>query len=233
LRSLRSWTADPRYAAALLGSVAAPVLIVVLVATVVDAPAALPLGLAPFVAGSVGWGRHDDVAYDGSAFWLHVAARVPGWSDRLGRAVGVLVWAVPLVVAVGVGGALVAGRADLAAASVGAALGVLGAGLGVSAVTSAALVYPVPAAGGDPYAAPPGSVGASLVAQLVSSVATAVVCAPVLVAYAFAVWRDARLAWVALAVGVVVGGAALACGVVLGGRVLDRGAVRLLTRLRS
>lgn len=232
-RSLRSWTADPRYGAALLGSVAAPVVIVVLAATVVDAPAAVPLGLAPFVAGSVGWGRHNDVAFDGSAFWLHVAARVPGWADRAGRAGAVLVWAVPLTVAVGVVGAGVAGRADLAVASVGAGLGVLAAGLGVSAVTSAALVYPVPEVGGDPYAAPAGSVGASLVAQLVSSLATTAVCVPVLAVYAAAVWGDASLGWAALAVGVLGGGATLWAGVVLGGRVLDTHGVRLLARLRS
>lgn len=231
-RARRYWTADPRYLAAVLGGVGMPVLVVLLGTTVVDTPAAVMLGLAPLVAGTVGWGRHNDVAYDGSAFWMHVAARVPGWADRAGRVAATAVWAVPVVVALGFVGALVGGRPDLAPAAVGAGLGVLGTGLGVSAVSSATLVYPVPAAGTNPYAVETGAVGASLVAQLVTSVATLVLCAPVLAVYAGALWWRPALAWPTLAVGLLGGAAVLAGGVVLGGRLLDQRAVRLLTALR-
>lgn len=230
-RGLRSWTTDPRYTSALVGAVALPVLIVLLAATVVDAPAAVALSMAPLMAGTIAWGRHNDTAFDGSALWLHVVSHVPGWADRAGRAAATLVWAAPVLVVVAVAGAVVAGRTDLAPAAVGAALGVLGAGLAVSAVSSAALVYPVPPPGASPYAAQAGSLGASLVAQLVTSVATAVVCLPVTALYLAALWWRPGLSWVVLAAGVLGGAGVLAGGVVVGGQVYDARAVRLLARL--
>lgn len=230
-RGLRSWTADPRYTSALVGAVALPVIIVLLAATVVEAPAAVALSMAPLMAGTISWGRHNDTAFDGTALWLHVVSRVPGWADRAGRAAATAVWAVPVLVVVGVAGAVVGGRTDLAPASVGAALGVLGAGLAVSAVSSAALVYPVPAPGASPYAAQAGSLGASLVAQLVTSLATAIACLPVTALFAVALWWRPGLSWAVLVLGVVGGAALLAGGVVLGGRVYEARAVHLLARL--
>lgn len=230
-RGLRYWTADPRYMGSLLGSVVAPVLIVLLMAAVVDTPAAVALGLGGFMAGTIGWGRHNDVAYDGSAFWLHVAAHVPGWSDRLGRALATFLWAAPVTVLVSLVGAFLSGRWELAPAAVGLGFGVLCGGLAVSAVASALLPYPVPEAGANPYAAQMGAVGATLVAQLVSSMATLVVCAPVGALYALSLWVQDGLAGLTLGVGLVGGLVTLAAGVVLGGRVYDGRAPRLLVRL--
>ncbi|NTW40965.1 MAG: ABC transporter permease, partial [Cellulomonadaceae bacterium] len=76
-RAWRYWTADPRYQSAMLAAVLAPVVMVLLVATVVHAPAAVALSMGPFMAATIGWGRHNDVAMDGSAFWMHVGAAVP------------------------------------------------------------------------------------------------------------------------------------------------------------
>ena len=230
-RGLRYWTADPRYMGSLLGAVVAPLLIVMLVATVVDAPAAVALSMGALIAGSLGWGRHNDVAFDGSAFWLHVAARVPGWADRLGRTMATFVWAAPLTVAVSLIGARVAGRWDLAPSAVGLGIGVLCGGLAVSAVVSAVLPYPVAEPGANPYAAQMGAVGASLVAQLVSSAATFVVCGPVLVLYGLSLWTRPSVAPLVLMVGVLGGVVTVAGAVVLGGRIFDARASRLLARL--
>lgn len=232
-RGLRYWTADPRYMSALVGAVVAPVLIVVLAASVADAPDAIALGLGIIVGGTLGWGRHNDVAYDGTAFWLHVAAHVPGWADRLGRAVATLVWALPLTMGLGLVGVWVSGRWELAAAAIGAGVGVLLGGLAVSAVASALLPYPVPAAGANPYAAQMGAVGATLVAQVASSAGTFVLCGPVLGLYAASVWWRAGLAPLTAVVGVVGGAAMLALAVWLGGRVYDVRAPRLLARLAA
>ena len=231
-RALRYWGSDPRYVNALLGAVVAPVAIVLLVATVVDAPAAVALSMGPLMAGSVGWGRHNDVAYDGSAFWMHVSARVPGWADRLGRAAATLTWGLPLTVVVSLAGAWVAGRPDLGAAAVGAALGVLGAGLGVSAVFSTVLPYPVAEAGASPFVTPSGSVGASMVAQVVTSAATAALSLPVLVAYGATLWWNPALAPVTLVLGVLGGAGVLLGGVRVGGRIFDGRSPRVLARLR-
>ncbi len=230
-RALRYWTADPRYMSAVVGAVVAPVLIVVLAASVSDGAGTIALGLAVVVGGSLGWGRHNDVAYDGSAFWLHVAAHVPGWADRLGRAVATLVWALPTTIALGLLGVWVAGRWELAAAALGAGIGVLLGGLAVSAVASTLLPYPVPAAGANPYAAQLGAVGATLLAQMASSAATFVVSAPVLGLYAASVWWRPGLAVLTALVGVVGGTVVLALAVWVGGRLYDARAPRLLARL--
>lgn len=230
-RALRYWAADPRYLSALLGAVVAPVAIVLLVATVVDAPAAVALSMGPLMAGTIGWGRHNDVAYDGSAFWMHVAAKVPGWADRLGRAVATLAWALPVTVVVSLVGVVVADRRDLSLAVVGVSLGVLAAGLAVSAVFSSLLPYPVPAAGANPFAAQMGAVGASLLAQVVTSAATLLLCLPVLGLYGASLWWDPAVAPVTFAVGIVGGVAVLLAGVVVGGRVYDAQAARILVRL--
>lgn len=230
-RGLRYWTADPRYMSALLGAVVAPVLIVVLAASVADAPDAVALGLGTVVGGTVGWGRHNDLAYDGTAFWLHVAAHVPGWADRLGRSVATLVWALPTTVVLGLVGVWLSGRWDLAAAALGAGVGVLLGGLAVSAVASALLPYPVPEAGANPYAAQMGAVGATLVAQMVTSAGTLVLCAPVLGLYAASVWWRPELAALTAVVGVVGGATVLAVAVRVGGRLYDARAPQLLARL--
>lgn len=230
-RALRYWAADPRYLSAALAAVVTPVVLVLLLATVIDAPAAVALSMGPLMAGTIGWGRHNDVAFDGSAFWLHVAARVPGRADRLGRAAATLVWAAPVTVVVSILGAMAAGRQDLAVAAVGAGLGVLCAGLAASAAFSALLPYPVPAPGQSPFTAQMGAVGASLVAQLVTSTVTLVLSAPVLAAYAAALWSGPGFAVPTLLLGVAGGAATLAAGIVVGGRVYEARASRLLVRL--
>ena len=230
-RALLYWAADPRYLSALLGAVVAPVAIVLLVATVVDAPAAVALSMGPLMAGSIGWGRHNDLAFDGSALWMHVSAAVPGWADRLGRSAATLVWALPVTVLVAIVGAAVADRPDLTVAAVGASVGVLSAGLAVSALLSSVLPYPVPAPGANPYAAQMGAVGASLFAQVVTSAATMTLSVPVLVCYAAALWWEPAMATATLLVGLVGGAAVLGAGVVLGGRVYDLRASRVLVRL--
>lgn len=230
-RGLRYWSADPRYVSSLLGSVVAPVVIVLLVATVVDAPAAVALSMGPLMAGSIGWSRHNDVAFDGTAFWMHVAARVPGWADRWGRTAATAVWAAPLSVLASVAGAWVAGRTDLTAAAIGTALGALCAGLAVSAVVSSLLPYPVPEPGASPYAAQMGALGASMVAQVLSSAATFVLCLPVLVGFGLSLWSDPVWSVPTLLVGAVGGVAVLGAGVVLGGRIHDARAVRVLARM--
>ena len=51
---------------------------------------------------------------------MHVAARVPGWADRLGRTLATLVWALPVTLAAGVAGVALSGRWDVAPAALGA-----------------------------------------------------------------------------------------------------------------
>ena len=230
-RALRYWLGDPRYLASLASTLLMPLLIAVLLAVVGLSSVSGAVLVAPLVAGAVGWGRHNDTAFDGTAFWLHVSAGVPGVADRAGRVLALSAWAVPGVVAIAVGGAWLAGRWDMLGASLGLALGLYGAGLGVAMVSSVLLPYPAPRAGDSPFATETGSVGASLVAQLVATLATAVLAAPVVVLFWLTAEGRVWLGGAVLAVGALGGVLVLAAGVVLGGRLLDARGAQLLARL--
>ncbi len=231
-RSLRYWLGDPRYLASLASTLLMPLLIALLLSVVGLSAVSGAVLLAPLVAGAVGWGRHNDTAFDGTAFWLHVSAGLPGVADRAGRVIALAVWAVPLIVGLAVGGAWLAGRWDLLAASLGLALGLFGAGLGVAMVSSVVLPYPAPRAGDSPFSTETGAVGASLVAQFVSTGVTGALAVPVVVLFWLTATREPGLGGVTLAVGLLGGAAVLGAGIVLGGRVLDARGAQLLARMR-
>ena len=227
-RARRYWAADGRYLSALAAGLLLPALISGLVA-IVERDAVIVLG--PLLGATLGWGRHNDTAFDGSALWMHATSGMRGADDRRGRARGTLAWAVPVVVVGSVAGSAVAGRWDLLPASLGAGLGLLTVGLGVSAVASVLLAYPAPRAGASPFAAETGGIGASMAAQLVSSVATTVLALPLLIGLALAWWWEPTVGWVTLVLGVVGGGALLRSAITLGGRALDSRWAPLLVRV--
>ena len=229
-RQERAWRSDPRHVAALAGVVVMPLMVLVLVPLFgVDSRWML---LAPLVlAASIGWGRHNDLALDSTAVWLDVVSGRHGRAVMSGRMAAVLRWALPLVVIM----ALLAWGWSrqwlLGLGILGTSLGVLGATLGVSAVTAVVFPYRVAAPGESPLGAPPGSVGASVVAQTLSSLATAVVVPVVMAPMAAAVLWDARWAWVAAVVGVVIGGAMYVGGVRFAGMMYDQRAGALVGAL--
>ena len=79
-------------------------------------------------------------------------------------------WSLASVAAAGL-----AARWDVFPAVAATALGTLGMALGVASITSVLMPYRVPAPGESPFGADAGSIGASLVGQLVSSLGTGVV----------------------------------------------------------
>lgn len=230
-RSLRYWVGDPRYLAALASTLLMPLLIALLLSVVGLRAVSGAVLLAPLVAGAVGWGRHNDTAFDGTAFWLHVSAGVPGIADRAGRVIALCSWAVPLVLGLGVGGAWLADRWDLLPASLGLAFGLFGAGLGVAMVSSVVLPYPAPRAGESPFSTETGSVGASLVAQFATTAVTGALAVPVTVLFWLTSTREPGLEWLTFAVGLLGGAVTLLAGTVVGGRILDSRGAQLLARL--
>ena len=118
-RTARSWATDPRYLASLGSAVALPAVLALLAWMVLGSTDQVFVVVGVVMAGSLGWGRHNEVAYDGTALWLHVTAAVPGWADRLGRALGTAVWAVPFIALVAAGGTVAAGNGHLAPAVTG------------------------------------------------------------------------------------------------------------------
>src|SRR5690606_346903 len=100
-RTATYWLRDPRYS----GAIAVVPLI--------------PVAGAPCAAWLLGFSVSADVAYDHTAFALHVSSGVPGRADRWGRALPVLVAGGAVTVLFAVVSVAVAGRWDLLPAILG------------------------------------------------------------------------------------------------------------------
>ncbi|MGO2660045.1 hypothetical protein [Mycetocola reblochoni] len=231
-RALIYWFKDPRYSRQLVSVVALPVLFLALGSV---GPSGFMIPLAgPLVAAMLALTMYTDVSYDGSAFAAHLTRSVRGRDDRWGRAAAGLVLGIPLTVVVVVVSALVGGDGADAVPLLAISLTVLFAGVGISAVSSAAVVMPVQKPSDSPFSTPPGSAGISLLLSLVVMVALLVVTAPVVVPGIIAMVTGSTAALVTtVVVAIVLAPALLVIGVVVGGRVLDRKGPELLARLTS
>jgi ABC-2 type transport system permease protein len=141
---------------------------------------------------------------------------------------------VPAVIVVAIVTAAIAGTWTTLPAVLAAALGILLAGYGVSAVSSALLVVPVAKAGDSPFKTVPGQTFVNgLVVFLVLGVTIALAAPALVLAIVSTVTASAVLAWIALAVAVVAGAAIILGGIVVGGRTLERTGPDLLARIKA
>lgn len=235
-RALRYWARDPRYLMSLGMALLMPVLMVVpgLLASPEEPMPAEGRALLPFVALATAWAcsiaTMQDTSYDGSPFSLHVLSGMRGRDDRWGRALPVLLWAVPLTLVLVTVGAIAVGDWRWWPLAAGLSLAVIGAGVGAGQWTSAMWQFPAPPPGANQFANPPGSTLATFLALLVCTVTQVAVCVPVLV---LGVWGyDSPVAQgAALLLGAALGAGVLALGVRLGGRQLDRAWPEILGRV--
>lgn len=227
-RSILYWTRDPRYRLAILALPVAPALMMIALAIAGVPGQYLWLIPIPVLALFLGWFSHNDVAYDHTAVWLHVAAHVRGTSDRWGRAVPPLLLGVPLVVLLAPVFAVWSGIDGIEPALLGASLGLLLAGIGVSSVASAAAPYPAPRPGAGPFDQPPLTAATAGWSQGLSMLAIVALMAPTL----WLAWRgvtvDPALLPMAGLAGAVTGVVVLVLGILIGGRVFRRRAPELL-----
>lgn len=194
----------------------------------------LALAAMPLVSAYlIGWGQHNDVGYDSTAFWLHVVSGVDGVADRVGRLFPSAVLACVCVPAYAVLGPLVGGSCALLPASLGAGTGIALSGFAVASVTSAVKQYAVPVPGESPFSSRPGSVGVTLAVQTLCGGAVLVLSTPVLVLAGLAFFGWHWAAWAALVVGPVIGVAAFVAGVRLGASLFARRQADLLQDLVS
>lgn len=228
VRLLRYWFSDPRYLANMLGVFVFPVVFVALVMPITGLDTRWAFLAPVLLAASIGWGRHNDVAYDSSALWLDVVSGRIGADVLRGRMSAIVTWALPATIAACVAVVLWTGLWSVAPALLGACVGVLGLTLGVSAVSSVVFPYRAPAPGENPLGAEVGSVGAGLVAQLVSSAATVVLLPIVILPLVLALAVDPRWAWLACIAGLVIGPATYIWGVRIAGRLYDSHSGKLL-----
>lgn len=228
-RSARSWRIDPRYVAQVVGAIAMP--------TIMGGVAVAAFGsrgpwlyALPIVLGiTIGWGRHNDLAYDASAAWLDIVSGVRGAEVVRGRLLATAGWAAPSVAVMCVVAAAFTGRWEALLPVLVAAWGVLGISLGIAAISSVLLPYRVPASGENPFGAEPGSIGASLGAQAASSLATGI-AVPFVVGPLVAAFMWGGPWWIAaVAVGVLCGGGGMWAGTHIAGALYDKRAGRLIS----
>jgi ABC-2 type transport system permease protein len=193
----------------------------------------IALAIGPIVASLLPLSAFAGLSYDGTAFAAQLSAGVRGVSDRLGRAAALLIIAAPATIIVQVAVAMVIGRVADLPALLGLSLGVLLISLGVSSVSSARLVVPMPRVGGNPFSSQPGAATSSIFSSYAVAMATLLLSLPVAVVAIVAVVTDvAVLGWLGLIVGLAMGVGVCTAGIAVGGRMLDASGPEMLSRLR-
>ena len=225
------WRRDPRYQINLAMTPVLP--LALLIPFYIGHIEWTPLVMGPLLAFFLGFSEHNSVAYEGDAFWLHVASGTSGTADRRGRLVpGALIAAVLLPIYT-VAGIWVGDRWDLLPGAVGLSAALLGAGYALSSVMSVAMPYPVPASGESPFSTPPGAAGVTMLSQTVASLGTLLLSAPV-VALGWFAWQGTSWAsWPAALLGLGLGVVFAIFGVRVGARLYDRRAPELLAALQK
>ncbi len=228
-RCITYWRRDPRYVTSVTLILLLP--LGLMLPPLTGSSIRWSLAMAPLAGYLLGWGTHNDIAYDGTAFWAHVATGVSGRADRLGR----------LAPTAMVGSVLLPGYATLACAVTGLwslwpaifglGLGFLLIGFGVASVMSALKPYPVPGPGENPFGAPPGSSALTVFVQAVAATVVFVLNLPLLGLGIGALLGYLWMGWLCLGLAVVLGSAALVFGTWWGARIYERRAPELLKEL--
>jgi ABC-2 type transport system permease protein len=228
-RSITSWRRDPRYVSS--GALMLLLPLGLLVSPLTGGSRAWSLAMAPAAGFLLGWSTHNDIAYDGTAFWGHVATGLSGRADRIGRlAPTAMAGAVLLPVYAAVASVLT-GRWSLWPAMFGIGLGFLLSGFGVASVMSALKPYPVPGPGENPFGAPPGSSALTIVVQAVAGAAVFVLNVPLLALGLGVLLGHVWMGWLCVVLAVVLGSAALWLGTWWGARIYEHRAPELLADL--
>lgn len=240
-RCLSYWRRDPRYLISIPAMIMVP--LVVVVAPVLMGPDAdgdvMPRGVllaaGPAMAMMYSVTLANDLAYDSTALWQHVAAGVRGWHDRLGRVVAAWMWQAPVMAAVTVASVWYLGRWGLLPALAGLDLALLGLTAGWGSVLSPVLPYEVQTPDESPLKS--RTSGMAFVGSLATFAGVAVVAllaAPVIGGVvAVGVTGAWGWGWLVLLGGLAWGGGAAALGCWWGGRLLDGRGVRVLATIRS
>jgi ABC-2 type transport system permease protein len=228
-RSFSYWLRDPRYRTVFA---VLPILPIAILGAFAVAGVPFAYGVLvplPIMVLVLAWSTvHNDVAYDSTAVWTHLAARTGGTQDRVGRIIPVLVFGVILI---GVGVPLTAwghGDPEVVPALLGVCLALLLGGLGVSSISSARFPYPAPRPG-DPASQQPqiaGSAGA--IAQGFSVLVILLIATPALVSSGLWFANGGEWNWIALLMGAVSGVLVLVLGTRGGAAAFDSRAPELL-----
>ncbi|MCW4458131.1 hypothetical protein [Microbacterium sp. MPKO10] len=221
-RSLSYWGRDARYIVSILIIPILPFLLIppLLIAGVPAEPLALlPL---PFMSLFLGWSLHNDLAFDASAVWLHVASGVRGYADRLGRTGPTLLIGVPIVVIGSMISIAFYGDWSVLPSMFGVSACLLLCGLGVSSYVSTVFPYPAAAPGDSAFQQPQFSGSRGGVSQTLGLAIPVILAVPTL----YFAWQGLNgvegATMLSLLVGLGSGVLVFALGIWLGGRAFDR-----------
>ena len=240
-RAMRYWRRDPRYLGTIPSILVMPILFTLMgrslpmmsgdgeavPAWLITSMVAFGLG---FTALLTGFSLSTDVAFDSTAWWIHLASGVKGWQDRLGRVIGEAVWAIPLLVVIGIVVPVVMDAPGRIVPVLAAMASLYLSSVGVSSVCSALVIYPVALPGESPLKMKTGMMGSQMLAQMGCLIVSGLVGAPICV---WAIFATGWQAWVALLASIVWGLGILAAGVAIGGRVMDSRGPAILETLKK
>lgn len=226
-RSLVYWLRDRRHLVNLIVVPVAAALAVVPLLVAGMPPEVVALVPVPIIALLFGWLPHNDLAYDSTAVWMHLASAVRGVSDRVGRLVPILLIGLP-VIAIGVPIAIaVHGRWSTLPALAGVCASLFLAGLGLSSISSALAPYAVTRPGDSPFQQPQ-RVSSGVVAQGLVLLGALAATAPALWWGWLALTDDPSYAFAAMWAGIGAGVVVLLIGVATGAAVFERRGGRLM-----
>ena len=221
-RSATYWLRDPRYRVSLIIIPITPILMMIPLLVVGVPSTLLALLPVPVISLFLGWAMHNDVAYDNTAIWLHVASGVRGRADRIGRIFPALVLGIPVVVLGSIVSAYIYGEWNVLGGLIGVSSALLLAGLGFSSLISARFPYPVVRPGDSPFAQPQSSGATTAAVQTIAFPAALLPAAPAIVFAWMGLFVDPRWFSTSLVAGVSLGILALVVGVLAGARIYDR-----------
>jgi ABC-2 type transport system permease protein len=228
-RTMTSWRRDPRYVTS--GALMFLMPLGLLLPALTGRGVFWTLGMAPAAGFMLGWSMHNDIAYDGTAFWGHVATGVSGRADRIGRLAPAALVASVLLPCYATLGCAFTGRWNLWPALFGVGLGFLFSGAGVASVMSVLQPRPVPGPGENPFGAPPGSSALTVVSQAVAGLVVFLLNVPLLGLGVAALLGYVWMGWLCLGLAVVLGFPTFLLGTWFGARIYERRAPELLATL--
>lgn len=227
-RSLVYWLRDRRY---IMNVIVVPIAGVLTVLPLVVA--GVPLEIAalvpvPVMALFFGWLPHNDVAYDSTALWTHVASGVRGIPDRLGRLVPVLLVAVPVLAIAVPLTLLLIGDWRLLMPLTGLGASLLLSALGVSSVMSVVAPYAVSRPGDSPFQQPQRPSSRGTYGPALAFLGSIILSAPTIWLFAITLIEGDATAPATFWVGIITGVIVFTLGAVVGGRIFERSGERLM-----
>ncbi|MCW4386564.1 ABC transporter permease [Salinibacterium sp. SYSU T00001] len=225
-RSLSYWVRDGRYKLAL--AVIPVISLAVIVPFLVIGVWWQNLALVPLPVAClfIGWLLHNDLAHDSSALWMHIAANVPGWADRLGRAIPVLALGIVVIALLAPISVLLYGDWTVFPSMLGVCISAVFSGVGISSYLSARMPYAAVRPGASPFAQPQSS--GSAAGQAVSFFLIVLACLPSLLLAGMELAEGGDWGLYSLLAGIGVGLLVLVLGIAAGARVFSRQAPELL-----